>query len=232
MTPLDDEYITDEARQIALDTKANIIKLIRIFSDHENQLKLKAYEHKSGEFSAFVAQFADLQELMTSKLNTPMEEVNAIKESRKILIKKTQNLQDLRNTKKEAYDKQMEDCGKSRESREVQKKILQEQMNNEKANKTSSITDNELIGEKNEEQLNENHAANVKRLNSDITKLEKDLAKVMKNNKDAEQALRREYKKSHNAYTDNMNSYDYEMKNQTREKEKYIAEYEDTNGEL
>lgn len=54
----------------------------------------------------------------------------------------------------------------------------------------------------------------------------------MKNNKDAEMALRREYKKSHNAYTDNMNSCDYEMKNQTREKEKYIAEYEDTNGEL
>ena len=80
--------------------------------------------------------------------------------------------------------------------------------------------------------MNENHEANVKRLNADITKLEKDLAKVMKNNKDAELALRREYKKSHNAYTDNMNSYDYEMKNQNREKEKYIAEYDDTNGEL
>ena len=36
MTPLDDEFITDEARQIALDTKANIVKLIRIFSNHEN----------------------------------------------------------------------------------------------------------------------------------------------------------------------------------------------------
>ena len=119
MTPLDDEFITEEARQIALDTKANIIKLIRAFSNRENQLKLKAYEHKSGEFAAYVDQFSNLQELMTSKLNTPLEEVTAIKDSRKILIKKTQNLQDLRNTKKEAYDKQMEDCGKSKESRQV-----------------------------------------------------------------------------------------------------------------
>ena len=54
MTPLDDEFITEEARQIALDTKANIIKLIRAFSTRENQLKLKAYEHKSGEFASFV----------------------------------------------------------------------------------------------------------------------------------------------------------------------------------
>lgn len=54
----------------------------------------------------------------------------------------------------------------------------------------------------------------------------------MKNNKDAELGLRREYRKSHNAYSDNMNSYDYEMKNQTREKEKYLAEFDDTNGEL
>ena len=29
-----------------------------------------------------------------------------------------------------------------------------------------------------------------------------------------------------------MNSYDFEMKNQTKEKDKYIAEYDDTNGEL
>lgn len=54
MTPLNDEYITEEARQCALDTKANITKLIRVFSDRENQLKLKAYEHKSGEFAAFL----------------------------------------------------------------------------------------------------------------------------------------------------------------------------------
>ena len=56
---------------------------------------------------------------MTSKLNTPMEEVKAIAESRKILTTKTQKLSDLRDTKKEASDKQMEDCSKSKELREA-----------------------------------------------------------------------------------------------------------------
>lgn len=83
---------------------------------------------------------------MTSKLNTPLEEVIAIKDSRKILIKKTQNLQDLRNTKKEAYDKQMEDCSKSKESRQVQQKILMEQITNENSNRDSQILDSELSG--------------------------------------------------------------------------------------
>jgi len=60
MTPLDDDYMPEEARQCALDLKANITKLIRVFSDRENQLKLKAHEHKSGEFAAFIEQFASL----------------------------------------------------------------------------------------------------------------------------------------------------------------------------
>lgn len=91
------------------------------------QLKLKgAYNNTSQEFTAFIDQFASLQELMTSKLNTPMEEVKAIAQSRKVLTTKTQKLQDLRDTKKEAYDKQIEDCSKSKELREAQKKILNE----------------------------------------------------------------------------------------------------------
>lgn len=60
MTPLDDEFITEEARQCALDLKANITKLIRIFSDRENQLKLKQYAVKSSEFAVFIDQFANL----------------------------------------------------------------------------------------------------------------------------------------------------------------------------
>ena len=48
--------------------------------------------------------------------------------------------------------------------------------------------------------MNKTHKANITKLEADINKLEKDLTKVMKNNKDAEMALRREYRKSHNAY--------------------------------
>ena len=53
MTPLTDEFITEEARQAALDLKDNTAKLIRIFQDQENMLKLKAWEHKSSDFQAF-----------------------------------------------------------------------------------------------------------------------------------------------------------------------------------
>jgi hypothetical protein len=53
MTPLDDEFITEEARQCALEVKVNIKHLIRIFSNKEMQLKLKIYEHKSNEFAGF-----------------------------------------------------------------------------------------------------------------------------------------------------------------------------------
>jgi len=53
MTPLDDEFINEEARNCALDTKENIKKLVRAFTEKENFLKLKGWEVKSHEFTAF-----------------------------------------------------------------------------------------------------------------------------------------------------------------------------------
>jgi hypothetical protein len=41
MTPLDDEFISEEARACALDLKEVTCKLVRAFSDRENALKLK-----------------------------------------------------------------------------------------------------------------------------------------------------------------------------------------------
>lgn len=57
MTPLESELCTPEARQCALNVKENITKLVRLFSLPENMLKLKVYEHKSQEMSAFIEQF-------------------------------------------------------------------------------------------------------------------------------------------------------------------------------
>jgi hypothetical protein len=57
MTPLESEFITEEARQCALDIRTTTAKLIREFSIEENQKKLKLYESreiKSAEFTAFV----------------------------------------------------------------------------------------------------------------------------------------------------------------------------------
>ena len=97
MTPLDSELCTPEARQCALNVKENITKLVRLFSLPENQAKLRVYEHKSSEMSAFIEQFGDLQKLFTTKLNTPMEEKKAQDKSRKVLDEKCLKLTDIRD---------------------------------------------------------------------------------------------------------------------------------------
>ena len=119
MIPLDDEFISEESRQTALDLKANTSKLLRAFMQEENQLKIKAYEHKSADFIQFLDTFYKLQTLMDSKLNTPLEEVNSIKDTLKHLQAKTETLRDLCGTKKDAYLKYCEECSKSKELRKV-----------------------------------------------------------------------------------------------------------------
>ena len=44
MTPLDDEFITEEARTCALDLRSTTAKLLRAFSDKKMQIKLKTHE--------------------------------------------------------------------------------------------------------------------------------------------------------------------------------------------
>lgn len=41
MTPLEDELISEEARQCAIDVQISINKLVRTFSNQEMQLKMK-----------------------------------------------------------------------------------------------------------------------------------------------------------------------------------------------
>ena len=53
MTPVNDENITEEQIKCMMDVRETTSKLIRAFSNRENQLKLKAYEQKSADFNAF-----------------------------------------------------------------------------------------------------------------------------------------------------------------------------------
>lgn len=103
--------------------------------DQENQLKLKAFEHKSPDFISFYDTFTRLNQLMDTKLNTPLEEVDSIKENLKHLQTKTQNLQDSCDTKKDAFLKYCEECSKSKELRKVQIDFLKSQVGNEKNNR-------------------------------------------------------------------------------------------------
>ena len=114
-----------------IDLRGTISKLIRAFGNRENQLKLKAYEQKSAEFNAFQDSILQLQKLFTYKLNTPLEDVNSIKDNLKQLKEKTETLTDHRNSKKDQYDKYVEECNKSRELRGITMKILSQQVGTE-----------------------------------------------------------------------------------------------------
>ena len=129
MTPLEDEFISEEARMCALDTKANIKKLIREFTSRENLLKLKSFgDVKSAEFVGFQEGFTSLQTLYNTKLTTPLEEVNAITSNKGMLKTKINKLSELYQSKKDQYDKYLEECSKSKEIRDNQIKILKDQV--------------------------------------------------------------------------------------------------------
>jgi hypothetical protein len=119
MTPLDDEFITEEARQCALDLKDNTMKIMRAFTDREMQLKLTSFlKMQSSEFAAFNDSFHCMQRLYTVKLNTPQEEVKSIKANLTLLKEKITKLEHQRTVKKDAYDKYCEECSKSKEIRD------------------------------------------------------------------------------------------------------------------
>ena len=132
---------------------------------------------------------------MTFKLNTPKEEVDAIYQSRKVLTGKTQKLQELRNSKKEAFEKQIEDCSKSKSLREAQKKLLKDQVNKEDDNCRTTVYENTDTGIQSKEGLLNRHLESTTKLNKEIDKLQGELKQVMKNNDNQEQKLRGDYKK-------------------------------------
>jgi len=140
-----------------IDLRGTISKLVRAFSNRENQLKLKAYEQKSAEFNAFQDSILQLQKLFTYKLNTPLEDVNSIKDNLKQLKEKTETLTDHRNSKKDQYDKYVEECNKSRELRGITMKILSQQVGTEKVDCETQIQDAKEKGMKDEEELKLSH---------------------------------------------------------------------------
>lgn len=82
-------------------------------------LKLKAWEHRSADFTAFMDAYQRLNKLMDIRLTTPLVEVNSIKENLKHLQSKTHDLQEMRDSKKDAFLKYQEECSKSKEMRKL-----------------------------------------------------------------------------------------------------------------
>mmetsp|Transcript_32111 Transcript_32111/g.49108 ORF Transcript_32111/g.49108 Transcript_32111/m.49108 type:complete len:285 (-) Transcript_32111:167-1021(-) len=232
MTPLTDEYISEEARSTALELKSNTAKLMRAFTDQEKQLKLKSFEHKSSEFAAFSESFGRLERLMEIRVTTPMEEVNSIRENLRHLQTKTQNLTELRDTKKDAYLKYMEECSKSKDIRKAQIDHLKQQIGQEKNNRSDVVVDFVQKGLQEEEMLKANHTSTVEALEKQIRTMETELKKVLKSNSDEEAVLRKEFKKASNEFENNVKQYDYDVSTQTIENKKTTAELDDTIADL
>ena len=95
-----------------------------------------------------------------------MEEKKAQEKSRKVLAEKCEKLKEIRNLKKETYDKQCEDCSKSKQLRDSQKKILRDDVQEEYINRERQITESEKNGIKNKQTLEEAHQANMKELDT------------------------------------------------------------------
>lgn len=99
MTPLDDEYLSEEAKQVAMNLRKTTANLVRHFSTPAMQVKLKAAfgETRSNELAGFIDAFEQLKTLTYTKLTTPMEEENSIKEQLRLLQTRTQKLKEVRD---------------------------------------------------------------------------------------------------------------------------------------
>ncbi len=83
-----------------------------------------------------------------------------------------------------------------------------------------------------EKDIADAHNAEVAALKKKIDTLEANLGQIKLKNKTDENKLREEYKKADRLYFENLNAYDAEMKDKTRQKETANQEFEQTHHEL
>lgn len=190
MIPVDDPFITDEARQIILDIRGTTGKLMRAFAKRENQLLLeKSFNVKSQDFTKFNETIANLEKLYESYMTTPLEEVNSVKNQLKQLEGKVTQLNETRDSKKDQLDKHIEECNKSKEVRNVQVTLLAEQRRSEQSEKDNQIADSVEKGKRDEEEIRLQHEKKVEELKKTIDTIQKKLTQTMKDNGQQEAEL-------------------------------------------
>lgn len=169
---------------------------------------------------------------MTYKLNTPLEDVNSIKDNLKQLKEKTETLTDHRNSKKDQYDKYVEECNKSKELRTETMKILGSQVTTEKVDCETQIMEAKEKGMKDEEELKLSHEQTMESLEKKRNLLTKDVNNVKQSNEKEEFELRKRFKQVSSGYQNNMQDYDREVQTATIENKKGQEEYEDVYNDL
>ena len=71
-------------------------------------------ETRSADYAALIESFEQMKNLWWTKLTTPLEEVNSIKEQLRILQSRTQKLREIRDQKKEHLQKYEEESKEQR----------------------------------------------------------------------------------------------------------------------
>ena len=98
MISLDDEFLPEDAKKTAIKIRKTTANLVRHFMDPKLQLKLKTLgETRSADYAALIHSFEQMKSLWWTKLTTPLEEVNSIKEQLRILQSRTQKLREIRD---------------------------------------------------------------------------------------------------------------------------------------
>lgn len=82
MVPLDDEFLPEEAKRTAIKLRKTTANLVRHFQAPQLQIKVKALfgDPRQNEFAGLIDSFDQMKSLWWTKLTTPLEEVNSIKE--------------------------------------------------------------------------------------------------------------------------------------------------------
>ncbi|TNV85035.1 hypothetical protein FGO68_gene2506 [Halteria grandinella] len=234
MTPLDDQFLPDEAKKTAVKLRKTTANLVRHFQAPALQLKLKASlgEARSSEFATLIDSFEQMKRLWWTKLTTPLEEVNSIKEQLRILQSRTQKLREIHDQKKEHLQKYEEESKEQKEQREYEIQNLKTTIGSENANKEKELKELNEISRQQHEQLENQHKEEVTALKKKIDTLDGQLNQVKSKNKAEETKLREEYKKADRLYSENLNNYDQDMKEQSRNKEQANAQFEQAHHEL
>ena len=233
MTSLDDEFLPEEAKKTAIKLRKTTANLVRQFQDPKMQLKLKTFgETRSTDYAALQESFEQMKNLWWTKLTTPLEEVNSIKEQLRILQSRTQKLREIRDQKKEHLQKYEEESKEQRAQREAEINSLRAQNGEQMQDKAKEIGELDSEFRSKQDALENQHKEEVKELKKKIDVTEANLNMVKQKNKTDEMKLRDEYRKNDRLYGENINAYDIEMRDKMRQKEAMQQEFNQVNTQL
>lgn len=105
-------------------------------------------------------------------------------------------------------------------------------MAQENATKETKIKELNDVGKNKAENLEKRHVDKKKQLNKKIEDLELMLTNSKEKNKKEEEKLRGDFTKAENTYKEILGQYDAEMQEHTKDREKALAEHDETHHEL